>query len=121
MKRTGPVITRAEAFELSKDSAELLLRDLTAQDVPLLDESRYLEAPGCWMFFRNPSIVIPPQHALRDCAFVVSRHGDLRTIVDYTHNPAQLAAYLRTMSDYFVKNEQVAEGPVEGDASFERP
>ena len=105
MNRSDKEITLAQAFKLAKDAAEPLLRDMTDEGVPLLNEGRHLEAPGCWMFFRNPSIVIPPEHILRDCAFAVSKHGDLRTIPDYTEDPPQLKTYLKSISDYFVKNE----------------
>jgi len=98
-------ITLAEAFAIARNAAKSILRGLADESTPLLDESRYLEAPGCWMLFRNPAIVIPESRILSDCAFVVSKHGDFRSVPDFSDEPQKLGEYLAFVSSYFVKHE----------------
>ncbi|MCO4857171.1 hypothetical protein MKD49_11840 [Herbaspirillum sp. WGmk3] len=70
------------------------------QTIPLL-EDRHLEAEHCWMFFRNPAITISHEGSLADWAYCISKRGTARSVADFSENPVQLHAYLKTMSDYF--------------------
>lgn len=94
-------ITLEHARTTAERGAHSLLKDFVrGESTPLLQES-FLEADHCWMFFRNKDIAIPPEQGLCDGAYVVSKNGSLRHIVDFSADPEKLKAYLQTMSDYF--------------------
>ena len=53
------------------------------------------------MFFRNRGIVIPPEQALRDGAYAVSKRGEVRYVFDFSDDPKQAEEYLQKMSNYY--------------------
>jgi hypothetical protein len=103
MNEIKPLITFHEAMAIAEKDALVNLREFMASDdrTPL-DESRFLEAAHCWMFFRNPRIKIPPHARLVDeAAYCISKRGKLAMIQDYSDDPFRLKEYLQTMSSYF--------------------
>ena len=68
-------------------------------------EAKYVEAEHCWMFFRNRSIYIPPEQALRTFAYVVSKRGGGRLVPDYWDDPIGMAEYLERISDYLATHD----------------
>lgn len=95
-------ITFMEAIKLAEDSARKNLeRYIDSPTIPILDE-RFEEAECCWFFFRNKQIEGPPEQALRwDCAYAVSKKGDVSIIGDLSDEPEKLTEYLQVMSNYF--------------------
>lgn len=63
----------------------------------------YLETEGCWMFFRRENIILP-EKTLVDCAYVVSKKGEARGVVNYRNNPEKAKEYLEKISNYFLEN-----------------
>ncbi len=72
---------------------------LAAGDQPILDEC--INVGRAWMFFRSPDIAIPPGAGLRNCALVVSNHGEVRFTADYYPDLNKCRDYLQNMSDHF--------------------
>jgi hypothetical protein len=95
------VITALRAREIATEAATYDLADLVAdKTIPLLRDAQ-LEAENCWIFFRNPEIVIPPERALSDFAYCVSKKGTARSIPDFSGDSVRLREYLIDMSGYF--------------------
>ncbi|MCD1261695.1 hypothetical protein B5M42_023110 [Paenibacillus athensensis] len=100
MKEYIQTITLEEARQLADQLALIKLNPYrTNETIPLLSE-HMLEAECCWFFFRNKQIV-GPEDGFRswDCAYSVSKRGDVGTIIDLSHDPEKLAAYIQQFSD----------------------
>jgi hypothetical protein len=99
-------ISIAEAKKLAEEAAHSNLKGLlTGFDGNILREE-FAEGENCWFFFRNPSIDVPPQMSLTgECAYAVSRRGEVREIADFSESPERLSEYLKVMSDYFARKE----------------
>jgi hypothetical protein len=95
-------VTVERARLIAVEAARFHWSDAVVNDVsrPFLSDV-YLEAEHCWMFFRNDAIVTPPERALDDCAYVVSKRGHLRYVVNYAAEPQKADAYNKKMSEYF--------------------
>ncbi|MEK4509242.1 hypothetical protein [Paenibacillus sp. FSL K6-2524] len=100
MKKYIQEITLAEAKELAEQLALIKLSKYRLNEtMPLLSED-YLEAECCWFFFRNKEVE-GPEDGFRswDCAYSVSKKGDVGTVVDLSNEPEQLEDYLKKFSD----------------------
>lgn len=61
----------------------------------------FAEAECCWFFFRNKEIVGPPERALTwDKTYVVSKKGNLFSIVDLSDKPEELRVYIQRYSSH---------------------
>lgn len=103
MSSIKPRITFDEARRIAEvealSSLEPYMLDPTTNP---LDQGRYLEAEYCWMFFRNPEILVPDYGwFVRQAAYAVSKRGAFSMIHDYSSDPVQLKEYLQKLSDYF--------------------
>lgn len=99
------LITFEQARKIAEDAA---LRDvrsyLAAEQVQVL-EDEWLEAEGCWFFFRNKKIIVPPENwfiRLHSC-YAVSKKGTVSQLEDFSSDPERLRAYLQAVSDYFIR------------------
>ena len=98
---TKSTISFEEAYLIALKQAESILSFyLKSADIPVLTQ-HFMEAPYCWMFFRNKEIIIPKEHSLADGAYVVSKKGSFRHVADFSSEPEKLQAYLLTMSNHF--------------------
>ncbi len=70
-------------------------------DTPLLS-SDFLEAECCWFFFRNRDIpVLERPGMIWNCAYAISKKGEVSIIGDFSDDPDKLSNYLQAMSYYF--------------------
>lgn len=93
-------MTLEEAKELAEQLAFIKLNKYRSNEtIPLLSED-YLEAECCWFFFRNKEVE-GPEDGFRswDCAYSVSKQGDVGTIADLSSDPKKLEAYIKKFSD----------------------
>lgn len=103
MSPVKPRINFDEARKIAEEQARLSLGPyMPDPTVEPLDQGRLLEAEHCWMFFKNPQILVP-EHGwfVRQAAYAVSKRGSFSMIHDYSYDPVQLQAYLHTLSNYF--------------------
>jgi 30S ribosomal protein S13 len=101
-----PVLTYAEARERAAAAIkELLFTWADLQDTPPPYLSRdYMEAEGCWIFFRHERIHVSPESGPANSAIAVSKKGEVRFIADYRDNPERAKEYLQTMSEHFIRH-----------------
>jgi hypothetical protein len=97
MKTISVYDARNKSIDLA--SYELSQLNLEAE-TPLL-ELEYFEADECWMFFRSKEIELPPEQALSDCAYCVSKSGTVRSVPNYFADPIRAREFLETMSKHF--------------------
>lgn len=95
------MITLGRAREIASDVAAYNLAGFLADKTISLLQEEYLEAENCWMFFRNKAIVLPPEGALSDFAYCVSKKGAARSVLDFSENSVRLHEYLESMSNHF--------------------
>jgi len=75
------------------------------QDMPPPYLSRdYMEAEGCWIFFRHERIHVAPASDPANRAIVISKKGEARLVADYRDNPERAREYLQTISDHFIRH-----------------
>lgn len=100
-------VTLEEAKAIARKEAFHNLRYFLKDDTtPLLSE-QFLQEDGCWMFFSNKNIVLPPDRELTwGWAYAVSKKGNLRSIADFSDEPEKLQAYLQTLSDNFERQAE---------------
>lgn len=93
---------RAQAAAAIK---ELLFTRPELQDTPPPDLSRdYMEAEGCWIFFRHERIHVASASDPANRAIVISKKGEARLVADYRDNPERAREYLQTISDHFIRH-----------------
>ena len=93
---------RAQAAAAIK---ELLFTRPELQDMPPPYLSRdYMEAEGCWIFFRHERIHVAPASDPANRAIVISKKGEARLVADYRDNPERAREYLQTISDHFIRH-----------------
>ena len=93
---------RAQASAAIK---ELLFTRPELQDTPPPYLSRdYMEAEGCWIFFRHERIHIASASDPANRAIVISKKGEARLVADYRDNPERAREYLQTISDHFIRH-----------------
>ena len=93
---------RAQAAAAIK---ELLFTRPELQDTPPPYLSRdYMEAEGCWIFFRHERIHIASASDPANRAIVISKKGEARLVADYRDNPERAREYLQTISDHFIRH-----------------
>jgi hypothetical protein len=91
-----------EARKLAARSAEANLRCFAPDERTELLRPDYAEGWGCWFFFRNPDVVVPPDRMLKGgWAYAVSKGGQVRHVYDFSGDAGKLKSYLQTMSYYF--------------------
>lgn len=99
-------ISVIEARSLAEEAALANLRTFLKEPQENVLRDEFVEGENCWFFFRNPSISVPPDKALKgDWAYAVSRRGQVREIADMSGEPERLTDYLKVMSDFFARNE----------------
>jgi hypothetical protein len=99
-------ISVSEAWEIAEKAALSNLQQFLTKPGEKLLREDFLESENCWFFFRNPDVYVPPEMSLSgDCAYAVSRRGQVRDIADFSGEPERLADYLKVMSDYFALKE----------------
>jgi hypothetical protein len=104
MNKQDNRITASEARVLAVNAAKpRWVAEVGNTARPFLEDS-FIEAQHCWMFFRNRDIAVAPERALADEAYVVSKRGTVRTVVNYIDDQKEAANYLQKMSDYFATN-----------------
>lgn len=101
-----PVLTLAEARERAAASIKNLLITWANLEgiLPPYLSTYYMEAEGCWIFFRHESIHITPESGPAYSAIAVSKKGEVRAIADYRDNPERAQEYLNIMSDHFIQH-----------------
>ena len=57
-------------------------------------------------FFRRDDIEIPPEHSLKDGAYVSSKKGNVRLIAAFEKQSDELMMYLGQISDYFLRSDE---------------
>ena len=93
---------RAQASAAIK---ELLFTRPELQDTPPPYLSRdYMEAEGCWIFFRHERIHVASASDPANRAIVISKKGEARLVADYRDNPERAREYLQTISDHFIRH-----------------
>ena len=93
---------RAQAAAAIK---ELLFTRPELQDTPPPYLSRdYMEAEGCWIFFRHERIHVASASDPANRAIVISKKGEARLVADYRDNPERAREYLQTISDHFIRH-----------------
>ncbi|HEY4162470.1 MAG TPA: hypothetical protein VGM59_05355 [Dongiaceae bacterium] len=104
-------ITFDEARALAEQEAHRILAPFmkTAEQAALSKD--YLEAPHCWMFFKNKEIVIPRDQIIGNgipplCAYVYSKRGEGRLVSDLSDDPERCKKYLQEISDYFQSKDR---------------
>ncbi|MFD1886777.1 hypothetical protein [Paenibacillus wenxiniae] len=101
MKNTDKQITFETARTIAEKAASEQLKDYANEETSFLSHE-FMEAEYCWFFFRNKNIFGPPEQVLRwDCAFAVSKKGELNLIGDFSEDAKELEDYLQKMSNYF--------------------
>jgi hypothetical protein len=102
MQKLNKEVSFCDAKNLAELSALGNLKNFLKDEKTSLLREDYLEAEHCWVFFRNKEIIVPPESSLGgDCAYAVSKAGEVRQIADLSSDNEQSLAYLQKMSDYF--------------------
>ena len=84
---------------------ELLYTRPELQDTPPPYLSRdYMEAEGCWIFFRHERIHVVSASDPANRAIVISKKGEARLVADYRDNPERAREYLQTISAHFIRH-----------------
>ncbi|SFJ98877.1 hypothetical protein SAMN03159338_2873 [Sphingomonas sp. NFR04] len=97
------------ARALAEAQARECLRSLAGNRDAYLREE-HAEAPNCWFFFRAKDISVPPEQSLpADCAYAVSKWGDVRMIVDLSDDAGALSQHLTVMSHFFERSPSNAD------------
>jgi hypothetical protein len=93
-------ITFEQARKLAEDTAVKQVGMFRNNcEIPVLREE-YVEAECCWFFFRNRQIEIPESMSLKDCAYAISKKGQVYGIADYSDNHIKLNEYLEKFSEH---------------------
>ncbi|WP_322925076.1 hypothetical protein [Paenibacillus campi] len=101
MENVDKQITFETARKIAEKAAKKRLKDYATEEALFLSDT-FKETKYCWFFFRNNSIVGPPEEVLSwDCAYAVSKKGELNVIGDFSDDPIKLEDYLQKMSNYF--------------------
>ncbi len=101
MHNDNKQITFETARTIAENAARDQLEEYVNEEMLFLD-TEYKEAEYCWFFFRNKNIVGPPEQALRwDCAYAISKKGEVSVIGDFSKDAKKLEDYLQKMSNYF--------------------
>ena len=103
-------ISIAEAKTIAERAAMSDVKRFMKDDLsPLMD---YFATGGnCWFFFRRRDILIPIQLGLLPAScYAVSIWGDLRYIADFYDDKEKLEEYLKTMSNFFVREHAKKKG-----------
>lgn len=96
---------------ISLDKARSVARDQAKADLECFNklggdilDGCYLEAPGCWLFFRNRLLVVPEDANLGiSWAYAVSKKGMFNMVEDYLGDNVLRLELLRKMSDYYLR------------------
>jgi len=66
----------------------------------------YVEAEGCWIFFRSRELTLPSHMELSaSAAYAVSKWGEVRIVADCSDSPDQMNSLLALLSGYFLRSD----------------
>ena len=100
-------ITVEKAKFLAKQEAHPELKSFMHTKSEEVLESYYLETDYCWIFFKNPTIIVPDNALLGiKWAYAVSKKGNCRLVYDLRGEPEKMQKHLFDLSDYFKKNNE---------------
>lgn len=99
-------------MSISFDVAKKLAENAIDEDLFWVEKEKslisdyFLEADGCWFFFRKENVDIPAEYAFKDGAYAVSKKGNVRLIATFRRDSEELFEYLRKMSEYFLSHDE---------------
>ncbi len=99
---TISMITFPQAKVLATENAKSDLSSFMPDNsFSILDDS-YLEAGYCWIFFKNPHIIVPDNALLGiNWAYAVSKRGNCRMVYDLRYDAEKMRNHLESLSTYF--------------------
>lgn len=98
-------ITFDEAYQLAHEMAKSQLQDMFP-DLESYISNSFLEAPGCWIFFKNEKVDGSVDTQLQaGWAYAVSKTGDIRQVYDFSRDREKMNRYLQAFSQYSLGNK----------------
>lgn len=91
---------------LANNSAKEIIDGLPSVNAGCVNDyldDHYLEAKGCWFFYRKKEIVFPLEASLSNYAYAITRFGETFFIPDYRESPQKEKEYLAFFSESVIK------------------
>ena len=96
------LITVENAKKLAEQDAYSELKSFIQSTSDEVLDSHYLEAEYCWIFFKNPQIIVPDYALLGiKWAYAVSKKGNRRMVYDLRDDSEKMKNHLENLSNYF--------------------
>jgi hypothetical protein len=92
-----------QARALAEETAKGCLQFLVQSDPKIWLREEHVEKPNCWLFMKSESLdFLPGCESSADCAFVVSKKGNVRVIADHHEDRPSLLKYLIEIDAYIL-------------------